>query len=84
MFPCSLQKFPWVPSVPKSTYSTFCCSLFPKISETQFLFPCSQLYFPFVPLLVPNNDYDHVPLFPCHTNPGEVWAEASFNEYTCC
>ncbi len=40
MFPCSLNVF-----------CRFLRSLFPKISETQLLFPCSHLYFPFVPLL---------------------------------
>ena len=39
VFPCSLK-----------VVLQFWCSPFPNISETQLLFPCSQLYFPFVPL----------------------------------
>ena len=49
MFPRYQQNCPCVPVFPKSILSIW-CSLFPKISQTQLLFPCSQLYFPFPPL----------------------------------
>ena len=51
VFPCSLKVF-----------CRFLRSLFPKISETQLLFLCSELYFPFFPFS--QFFCGHVPLFP--------------------
>ena len=53
-FPCSLKVFFW-----------FWCSPFAKITETLLLFPCSQLYFSFVPLF----PIFFWTMFPCSLKP---------------